>query len=153
MKKLFVVLLTVCFAFSITACANSVDPVVDDAVEDYVPSIDRYEVEAIIVQYENSGQYFLSDTEITEFAQLYNQHESYRASEEELGEEEYVVVVTYTNGDYLLIKKYNHAEYDFASIDYVDYDSWRKSTAKYLIKNASLSTFMDNLIQKIFITN
>ena len=91
MKKLFAVLLTVCLAFSITACANSVDPVVDDAVEDYVPSIDHYEVEAIIVQYENSGQYFLSDTEIKEFAQLYNQHESYRASEEELGEEEYVV--------------------------------------------------------------
>ena len=157
MKKLFIILLALCLIFTFTACTDNdapdTDPVVDDDVTVAIPSIDRYEVEAIIVQYENSGQYFLSDAEISEFAQLYNEPDSFELREADLGEEEYVVVITYTNGGYLLINKYDHLEYDFAVIEYVEQDSLHNPKTAYLIENSPLVTFMDKLIQRVFITN
>lgn len=154
MKKLLTVLLTVCIAITITACANSVAPDVDDAANTSVPSIDRLEVDAIIIQYENSGQYYLSSQEIAEFADLYNNPESFTISDEDLKvEEAYDIVVTHKNGDYLLIDKYDDAEYDFTAVEYIDLDSLHNPDSTYLMKNTSLASFTDKIVQEKFLAN
>ena len=152
MKKLLTVLLTVCIAITITACANSVAPDVDDAANTSIPSIDRLEVDAIIIQYENSGQYYFSGEEIDEFVELYNRPDSYKSGEEELGEEDYVIVVSYTNGDNLLMDKYTNADYDFTAAEYIEFDSIHNPDASFLIKNAKLAAFADKVVKEQFVS-
>ena len=152
MKKMIALFLILCITVSVAACNNGADPIVDDTADKTLSKIDPDDVDAIIIQPDNAGQYFLSADDIDQFAELYNQPEVLVIADGENATDEYAVVVTYKNGDYLNLYTAEDSEYDFICSEYQDVESMN-TASKYLVKNASLAKFIDNLINEKFPAN
>ena len=52
-----------------------------------------------------------------------------------------------------IIDKYDDAEYDFTAVEYIDLDSLHNPDSTYLMKNTSLASFTDKIVQEKFLAN
>ena len=146
MKKFLSILLVLCVTLLVSACNDVVDNQENEVLNEFALKIDLANVMSITLQYENYGQYHLTSEESARFIETYSQSVLLQESDGEYGAEKCSVVIHKTNGSYVLLDLYGNADFDFTYSEYAD----NKFTEKHQIQNASLTRYVEELINTNF---
>ena len=147
MKKILYILLVFCVALSISACGDVLNNQENEVKNEFAMKIDYVDVESIVLQYDNLGQYHLTNEETVRFIELYNQSELLQNSNSGQDAEICSVVINKTIGGYVLLDMYENTDYNFTHYEHAD----NKFTEKHQIQNASLAGFVKELINANFL--
>lgn len=146
MRKILSCILVFCIALFITACNDVVSNQENEVKNEFAMKIDQNEVDSISLEYDNSGQYHLTDEETAHFIEMYNQSKLLENSNSDLSTEICTVIISKTNGGNVLLDMHKNVDYNFMIYEF----SNNEFSTKQQIQNTALTDFVEELINVNF---